>query len=299
MAPLRVGIEEPAAVEHADVGLPERLAVHIPRGKHADRAEARYDAPAIGRRRRARLTGLRVTLHFRHALVGVALPENFSRGLVEAVDLPGVLRKVIHRRDVTVEPGSERLVAGAADSRDHEDTVAPNHRAGGRDAGNRRFPADVLLSVDVPFDDRALPVAVSSGVVAAEPGPVARRGSNGGFDVRCRRRGCRGGAAARRGRRGRRLGVARRAGAAGAVATRVHTCGVFPIDRHGTLDHPAAPLEVDREPFPFGDAEARWRRRDERHRHSAAARRRQRQLVAVQRDCDRRAGVLVAIAADV
>ena len=183
VAPLRVGIEEPAAVEHADVGLPERLAVHVPRGKHTDGAEARDDAPAIGRRGRARLAGLRVTLHFRHAFVGVALPDDFSRGLVEAVDLPGVFRKVIHRRDVAVETGSERLVAGAADSRDHEDTVAPNHRAGGRDAGNRRFPADVLLGVDVPFDNGALPVAVSSGVVAAEPGPVARRGSRSGFDV--------------------------------------------------------------------------------------------------------------------
>jgi hypothetical protein len=30
VSPLIVGIEEPAAVEHADVGGPERLALHVP-----------------------------------------------------------------------------------------------------------------------------------------------------------------------------------------------------------------------------------------------------------------------------
>ena len=155
--------------------------------------------------------------------------------------------------------------------------------------GIARLPADVLLRVDVPFDHRPLSVAVARGVVAAEAGPVARRGARGGFGVGCRwRRGCR----RRRRRGGRRWRARRRRRDARPHLRRVAD------RRHHALDHSAAPFEVDREAFAFGDAEARRRRRDERQRRQCPGRR-QRQLIAVQRDGDRRAGLLVAIAADV
>ena len=80
--------------------------------------------PNIATTRRPSVTGVEFAwlalvcrLTFGAPLNAVALPQDLAGRLVEAVDLPGVLREVVDRRDVAVEPGPERLVAGAADRR--------------------------------------------------------------------------------------------------------------------------------------------------------------------------------------
>ena len=120
-------------------------------------------------------------LVFGHAGERRPLPHDLPGRLVEAVDLPLVLRQVVHWLHVAVESRPEGLVAGLADGGGHEDAVAPHDRARGGDAGNRRLPLDVLAGRDVPFGHRALAVAVAR---AASPrnagqlrGPVGRLSS--------------------------------------------------------------------------------------------------------------------------
>ena len=62
MAPLIAGIEEPAAVEHADLLLPEQRAVHDVADHQADRSEDGDDVPAVGDRRRIGMARLGVAL---------------------------------------------------------------------------------------------------------------------------------------------------------------------------------------------------------------------------------------------
>ena len=95
-----------------------------------------------------------VPLHLRRAFESVALPQDLSRRLIEAIDFPGVLRKVVHRRDVAIEPCSERLVTGAADGRHHEHTVAPHHGARVGNAGNRAFSSGCSAACRRPIRQR-------------------------------------------------------------------------------------------------------------------------------------------------
>ena len=271
MSPLRVRIEEPAAVEHAEVDRPERLAVHVPGREHADRAEHRDDAAAVGDRRGVRLARLGVALDLRRALECLALPEDLASRLVQAVDLPGVLGEIVDRRDVAVEPRPEGLVAGAADGGDDEDAIAPDHGAGVRDAGDRGLPADVLLGVDVPLDDRALAVAVARGVVAAEAGQLRAAVRGAGL---MSAGGAAGGAAGRGGRRGRAWPVA--PPLASTPAACFH-------DGDGALDHAAASLEIEGQAFALGDAKA-GRRVAMSVIAPRSGGRRERQLIAVQRE---------------
>ena len=176
VAPLERRIEEPSAVERAEIDAPQLLAVEVPRDEHAGRSEHGDDAPAVSHRRRAGLTALGVPLRLRCRGDGGALPENLSGRLVERVDLPLMLGQVVHRLDVTVQAGPERVVAGLADRGDREHAIAPDHRARVGDAGNRRLPLDVLSARDVPLGDRALTVAVARRAVATKRGPVARTG---------------------------------------------------------------------------------------------------------------------------
>src|SRR5207248_2242194 len=80
-APLVFRVVEPAAVEPAQVALPEQLAVTIiavqPLGP-----EAGDDVPTVGRRSRVGVRTLHVALHLGHALTGRPLPDDSAGVLV-------------------------------------------------------------------------------------------------------------------------------------------------------------------------------------------------------------------------
>ena len=59
------GIEEPPAVEHAEIDAPQLLAVEVPRDQQAGRSEHRHDTPAVGHRRGVGLAALGVPLGLR------------------------------------------------------------------------------------------------------------------------------------------------------------------------------------------------------------------------------------------
>ncbi len=101
------------------------------------------------------------------------LPDDFSSGLVERVDLPLVFGEIVSRLHVTVQAGAKGPVAGLADGRRHEHSIAPDDRARVGHARNRRLPLDVLAAGDVPFGHRALPIGVSASGDASKRWPIA------------------------------------------------------------------------------------------------------------------------------
>jgi hypothetical protein len=87
---LIVRVVEPAGVEHARVLFPEQLAVQVVTIE-TFRAEQRDDMFAVNCGSGGGVRRLRMAFNFGHAFVSRALPENFARLLVEAIDFPGML----------------------------------------------------------------------------------------------------------------------------------------------------------------------------------------------------------------
>ena len=160
MSPLIRGIEEPAAVERADVLLPQQRAVHVVADHLADRAEDGDDVPAVGDRGGVGLARLRVPLGPRRAAEHLARPEFLAGVQVQRVHAPGVMRQVLHGRDVAVEAGAERGVLGARRG-DGNHAIAPHDRAGG---GQARESA--------VFQRMLRPVATSQSLTAPWPSAV-------------------------------------------------------------------------------------------------------------------------------
>ena len=133
-----VGHHVEAGVEHAEVLLPQRLALHVegvePFGsEERDRCRSPSVASVELAWRR-----LRVALDLRHAVDGGLLPLDRAGLLVERVDAPLVRGVVLHRRDVAVEPDLQARVGLAADRGRDEHLVAPDDRARQPEAGDRR-----------------------------------------------------------------------------------------------------------------------------------------------------------------
>src|SRR5207248_684240 len=98
------------------------------------RSERHDDALAVGDRCRGRLARFRMALRPGNPFVGDALPENFSRSLVERDDLPGVLRHILRRLDVAVETRPDSGGGIAAHRGRDEETIAPDDWARHGDA---------------------------------------------------------------------------------------------------------------------------------------------------------------------
>ena len=95
VAPLIARIEEPAAVERADVFLPQQRAVHVVADHQADRSEHRDDVPAVGDRRGVGLTRLGVALGQRLADERLPLPDDLAGRAIERIDAIAVHRQVV------------------------------------------------------------------------------------------------------------------------------------------------------------------------------------------------------------
>jgi hypothetical protein len=173
MPPLIARVEKPAAVEDADLFLPDERAVHVVTHHQSDRSEDGDDVTAIRGRRRIGLAGFRVTLRDRRPLERFALPGDFAGGTVDRVNAIAVRRQALHRLHVTVQTGAERFVF-VAGRRHDDDAVAPHDRTRGRQSRYRRLPADVRAADNVPVADRALPVRNSRPVRAAKRWPWLR-----------------------------------------------------------------------------------------------------------------------------
>ncbi len=125
--PLRRRVGEPAGVEHAEVLLPEQLALEVV-GVEPFRPEKGDQAFAVGGERGVRVRGLRVALDLRNRLEDRLLPVHRAGLLVEAVDAPLVLGVVQDGLDVAVETDLQAGVLLAADRRADADEVPPDDR---------------------------------------------------------------------------------------------------------------------------------------------------------------------------
>ena len=196
--PTGTRVEEPSAVERAEIDTPEFLAVVVPRDQQV--RPNRRPPPPAGHRSpawswpdcsscAAWFSGTPV--------IAVRSHRISSGGLVEAVDLPFVDGQVVDRFHVAVAVGPERVVARFADSRCDED----------------RLPQTIGLEVASPgmgvFHLMFFPLATSHSVTARWPSPLPAPASPrkrpvarpvGRLIVGANRGGapgCRGGAAAR------------------------------------------------------------------------------------------------------
>ena len=171
VAPLGTRIEEPAAVEHADVDFPQQRAGHVVAHHQPDGAEDCDDVLSVGHRGRVRLAALRVAFGPGLPLVHQPLPADRPAQPVKTVNVPAVGREVVHGPGLTVLPDSERVVPGTADRRRHEHLVAPDNRCGVREAGNWCLPRDVLAGLGVPRRGGPLAIRHAGRARSAEPRP--------------------------------------------------------------------------------------------------------------------------------
>src|SRR5262249_12697055 len=170
-APLVIGIEEPAGVEHAEILLPQELSVEVVRIQPL-RTERHDHLLAVGDRCRRRLARFRMPLRLRDAFVGDFVPDDLSARFVDRDEMPGVLRGVADRFDVAVEARPDALRGIAADGGRDEHAIAPDDWTRHRDAGDRRLPCDVLAGGRVPLQRGRLAVGDARRVGAAERRPV-------------------------------------------------------------------------------------------------------------------------------
>src|SRR5262245_38104754 len=93
MSPLVAGIEEPAAVECADVFLPLQCPIHVVADYQSNRPEYRNDVSTVGDRCGIRLTGLEVTFDDGCSDERVALPHDLTGRTIQRVQAVPVRRK--------------------------------------------------------------------------------------------------------------------------------------------------------------------------------------------------------------
>src|SRR5262245_23407929 len=105
---------------------------------------------------------------FRDAFGGRPLPQNLPGLLVEAIDLPGMLRYILVRVDVAVKAVPKLALRRGAHRSDDEKPGAPNYGAGVGQAGDLGLPNYIGLIRRVPGCRRVLAIAVTGRVGAAE-----------------------------------------------------------------------------------------------------------------------------------
>ena len=166
-----------AHVHSSQIDRPQLIAVHVVGVNTLRSKPGDHDAP-IRHRRRARIGGLDMPPVARLFLGRDALPGHSACGLVDRVEHPLVAGSIVRRITVAVQAGLERGVALAADRARHEDAIAPDDRAGVREAGNRRTPADAFVRGGVPCLGQVLPIRDTRRIRAAEgrPAPGCRFG---------------------------------------------------------------------------------------------------------------------------
>ncbi len=113
-----------------------------------------------------------MALDLRHPLVSDGAPALRPILLVEAVHLPAERRRIVHRRDVAVEPDLERLFLVLRNRRRHAHHVAPDDRTGVRETRDGCRPADVLASGGVPSLRKRKTFGDATRIDAAELRPV-------------------------------------------------------------------------------------------------------------------------------
>ena len=165
-----------AGVEHAEIFLPDRTAVHVERVQPL-RSEERDDVAAVGERRRVGVGRLDVPLLFWLAGVSSTLPDGFAAGAIVGHHDPLLGGAIFRRGAVAVETGLEGHVLATADRTRHEDPIARNDRARVREAGDRDLPSDVRAGRDAPRIRQMLTVSDAGRGRTAEPRPggVRRR----------------------------------------------------------------------------------------------------------------------------
>src|SRR5579872_1011159 len=115
--------------------------------------------------------GFRMALDLRLAAPGLALPEDFARPAVEAVD-PETLRAfILDGFYVAVETHLEQGLALGRHGANHEDSVTPDDGAGMPQTRDGGFPEYVLARIGVPRGRRR-----SAAGRSAKLGPVGIRG---------------------------------------------------------------------------------------------------------------------------
>src|SRR5215510_9106394 len=105
---------------------------------------------------------------FGHAFGGRALPQNLSGLLVEAIDLPGMLRQILVRIDVAVKAVPEFALRRAADGSDDEKFIVPDNRACVGQSGDCSLPDDVFVLLGIPGGGRFLAIGGSRSIGASE-----------------------------------------------------------------------------------------------------------------------------------
>ena len=77
---------------------------------------------------------------------------------IQAKNLPGVLRCIVDGTDIPVIADSNLGVRIAANGRGDKNPISPNDRTRMPQAGDRRFPADILACLEIPGDGWMLSV---------------------------------------------------------------------------------------------------------------------------------------------
>src|SRR5687767_3001384 len=116
-----------------------------------------------------------MTFRFRSTLVRGLLPENFAVFLVEAIDLPGVLRCIGGGLHIAEEAVPEARLRVAADGSRDEDFVGPDNRAGDGDTWNWSLPAHINRFFDIETHGRLGGLSDAGSVRSAELRPVLGR----------------------------------------------------------------------------------------------------------------------------
>ena len=110
----------------------------------------------------------------RHGFEAELVPENFAIRFVEAKQPPLMSFGFFVGTDVAIQAGFEFGFVAGFDGSGDEDIAAPNDRAGVAKARQRRLPADILTSVNIPLSRRRS-VREAACMRAAELRPIGGR----------------------------------------------------------------------------------------------------------------------------
>jgi len=86
-----------------------------------------------------------------HGFEAELVPQNFAIRFIEAKQPPLVFFGFFVGTDIAVQTGLEFGFVAGFDGGGDKDFVVPSDRTGVAQAGERRLPADILTSLDVPL----------------------------------------------------------------------------------------------------------------------------------------------------
>ena len=160
-----------AGVQHPEILLPDRCAVHV-ECEQPLRSEERDDIPPVGGGRGVGVGRLDVTLLAGDAVIRGPLPDRPAGLAIERDHDPLLRRAILGGGAFAVESGLEGRVGAAADRGGQEQPIVPDDRARVGEARHCHFPCDVPAGGAVPVRRQPLAIGNARGRWSAKAGPA-------------------------------------------------------------------------------------------------------------------------------